>query len=58
MTDSDIGYDYRSPGQHGCINGPGTSVEGCVWFLWKKGSRVAVAPRKLFGKKGTFEYSI
>jgi hypothetical protein len=58
MTDSDIGYDYRSPGQHGCINGSGTSVEGCVWFLWKKGSRVAAAPRKLFGKKGTFEYSI
>lgn len=58
MTDSDIGYDYRSPGQHGCINGKGTSVDGCVWFLWKKGSRVASAHTKLYGKKGTFEYSV
>lgn len=58
MTDSDIGYDYRSPGQHGCINGKGTVVDGCVWFLWKGGSRVATAHRRLYGKRGTFEYSI
>lgn len=58
MTDTDIGHDWRVPGCHGCINGPGTTVDGCVWFLWKGGHRVPSASKKLVGKKGTFEYSV
>jgi hypothetical protein len=58
MTDRDIGFDYRSPGQRGCVSGKGTQVDGCVWFLWKDGSRVPMASKKLRGRKGTFEYSV
>lgn len=58
MTDTDIGIDWRHYGCHGCKAGPGTSVEGCVWFLWKDGSRVAEAHTKLWGRKGTFEYAV
>ena len=58
MTDSDIGHDYGSPGQRGCKNGIGTTVSGCVWFLWKNGKRVPEASKKLRGRQGTFEYSV
>ena len=58
MTDTDIGYDWGVKGCHGCIRGPGTAVDGCVWFLWKNGRRVPEASKKLRGKKGTFEYSV
>lgn len=58
MTDTDIEHDWRVPGCHGCVNGPGTVVDGCVWFLWKNGKRVSTASKKLRGKMGTFEYSV
>ena len=62
MTDSDIGFDYGTPGHRGCVNGAGLKVPGCVWFLWKSdGGRVSrepVACTKLRGALGTFEYAI
>ena len=33
MTDDDIGHDYGYAGHHGCRNGKGTIVDGCVWYL-------------------------
>lgn len=56
ITDHDIGIDWGATGCHGCYRGPGTQVEGCVWFLWKNGSREPMAPAKLRGKQGTFQY--
>ena len=58
MTDTDIGYDYGYAGHHGCIKGAGGTVQGCVWYLWKRGRRVPEARTKLKGLKGTFEYSV
>ena len=56
ITDSDIGIDWGVEGCHGCRTRPGTTVDGCVWFLWKNGSREPMAPAKLRGKQGTFQY--
>jgi hypothetical protein len=58
MTDTDIGYDYGYAGHHGCRKGKGAVVDGCVWYLWKHGSRVPEARTKLKGRKGTFEYAV
>lgn len=58
MSDTDLRIDWGAPGCHGCINGPGTSVEGCVWYLWKNGDRVPEARTKLKGRRGTFEYEV
>lgn len=56
ITDDDIGINWGAPGCHGCKVGPSTTVDGCVWFLWKNGSREPVAAAKLRGKQGTFQY--
>lgn len=56
ITDHDIGIDWHAPGCHGCKVGPSVTVDGCVWFLWKNGSREPMAPAKLRGKQGTFQY--
>ena len=56
ITDRDIGINWGVEGCHGCKFGAGTVVDGCVWFLWKDGSREPVAPAKLRGKQGTFQY--
>lgn len=56
ITDDDIGINWGAPGCHGCKVGPSTTVDGCVWFLWKNGSREPMAPAKLRGKQGTFQY--
>ena len=56
ITDHDIGHNWGITGCHGCKVGPSATVDGCVWFLWKNGSREPVAPAKLRGKQGTFQY--
>jgi hypothetical protein len=56
ITDHDIGINWHAPGCHGCKVGPSVTVDGCVWFLWKNGSREPMAPAKLRGKQGTFQY--
>ena len=56
ITDSDIGINWGVEGCHGCRSGDGVAVDGCVWFLWKNGSREPMAPVKLRGKQGTFQY--
>jgi hypothetical protein len=56
ITDSDIGHNWGIEGCHGCRSGAGVTVDGCVWFLWKNGSREPMAPVKLRGKQGTFQY--
>lgn len=52
MTDDDIEHqtDWRSL--------PTVEVEGCVWYLWKYGSRSHNAPKHLFGAQGTFQYNL
>jgi hypothetical protein len=52
MSDSDIeGQTYWS-------NVPATEVPGCVWYLWKQGSRSRSAVTHLFGAEGTFQYNL
>ena len=34
------------------------TVPGCVWFLWKGGSRSRTAPKYLKGARGTFQYEL
>ena len=49
MTDSDVEWSAR--------NGDRCIVEGCVWYIWKNNSCAESAPKKLFGRTGTFQYS-
>ena len=52
MTDDDIEY------QTNWKNVPVTEVDGCVWYVWRYGSRSHQAPKHLFGAEGTFQYSL
>lgn len=52
LTDSDIQGQTRWDRQ------PTVSVPGCVWFLWKNGSRSRNAPKHLKGARGTFQYEL
>lgn len=52
LTDSDIQQQTRWDWQ------PMVSVPGCVWFLWKNGSRSSSAPKYLKGARGTFQYKL
>jgi hypothetical protein len=52
ISDSDI------ENQTSWANCSETKVRGCVWFLWKDGSRSRTAPRYLKGERGNFEYNL
>lgn len=52
LTDSDIQGQTRWDRQ------PTVTVPGCVWFLWKNGSRSRNAPKYLKGARGTFQYEL
>lgn len=52
LTDSDIQRQTDWAKQ------PTVSVPGCVWFLWKSGSRSKNAPKHLKGVRGTFQYEL
>ena len=52
LTDSDI------QGQTKWDRQPTVSVPGCVWFLWKNGSRSKTAPKHLKGARGAFQYEL
>lgn len=52
LTDSDIQHQTHWDRQ------PSVSVPGCVWYLWKNGSRSKSAPKHLKGMRGTFQYEL
>ena len=52
LTDSDI------QGQTDWSKQPSVSIPGCVWFLWKHGSRSKSAPKHLKGVRGNFQYKL
>jgi hypothetical protein len=52
LTDSDI------QGQTDWSQQPTVSIPGCVWYLWKSGSRSRSAPKHLKGARGTFQYEL
>ena len=52
LTDSDV------QGQTNWANQPNVAVPGCVWYLWKYGSRSKNAPKHLKGVRGTFQYEL
>jgi hypothetical protein len=52
LTDSDI-QNQTDWGKQ-----PTVSVPGCVWYLWRYGSRSKTAPRHLKGVRGTFQYEL
>lgn len=52
LTDSDIQRQTDWGKQ------PTVAVPGCVWFLWKRGSRSSNAPKHLKGVRGTFQYEL
>ena len=49
LTDSDM--------QYSAINGPTIGVNGCVWFLWKRGINAPACVSHLIGAKGNYEAS-
>lgn len=63
ITDRDIDVNYGTAGHYGAIYGNGTTVEGCVWIIWKnksiwgRGSQEG-APSKLQGKIFTKQYAL
>lgn len=52
LTDSDI------QNQTDWSKQPTVSVPGCVWYLWRYGSRSKTAPKHLKGARGTFQYEL
>lgn len=52
LTDNDI------EGQTNWKHQSTVNVKGCVWFLWKGGSKSRTAPKYLKGERGTFQYEL
>jgi hypothetical protein len=52
LTDSDV------QGQTHWDKQPMVTVPGCVWFLWKHGSRSRNATKHLKGVRGNFQYEL
>lgn len=52
LSDRDIENQTRWEQQ------PVINVKGCVWFLWKGGSRSKTALKHLKGERGTFQYEL
>ena len=52
LTDSDIEH------QTDWHRTPKVQVKGCVWYLWKRGSRSWRAPEYLSGLRDTYQYNL
>jgi hypothetical protein len=52
LTDSDV------QGQTDWSKQPTVAIPGCVWYLWKYGSRSKSAVQHLKGARGTFQYEL
>lgn len=52
LTDSDVQHQTHWDRQ------PMVSIPGCVWFLWKHGSRSKSATKHLKGARGNFQYEL
>lgn len=52
LTDSDIEHQTR------WNRTPKVQVKGCVWYLWKNGSRSITAPEYLSGLRDTYQYNL
>ena len=52
LTDSDIER------QTNWSRTPRVQVKGCVWYLWKNGSRSITAPEYLSGLRDTYQYNL
>jgi hypothetical protein len=52
LTDSDIEHQTR------WNRTPKVQVKGCVWYLWKNGSRSTTAPEYLSGLRDTYQYNL
>lgn len=49
ITDADMGWYARK--------GPALTLDGGVWYIWKRGENAQSLPAKLRGRRGTFQYA-